>query len=289
MDNGINTLANNRGAINQKIINASEKLGLVNSKWPTIRATIPIAAAKLNSINVGDLDSLIAFSDMNQGDVKSYFESPVELEKKRMYPVDNYGSALSPFYIPISLWIGCIVAVAMISMRVKTHKKYTAESVYLGRMGLFLLISIIQSLLVAIGAMYLHVQMSSALLFALTTLYIGVCAMIIVYSLTSAFGNAGKALAIITLVLQITATGGIFPVQILPPFFQAINPYLPLTYAVGALREVVAGVLWNNYWYNMVLLAVFPASIFVLTLLIKEKMDKGAQWTEERLRRSGLF
>ena len=113
--------------------------------------------------------------------------------------------------------------------------------------------------------------------------------MIIVYSMTSAFGNAGKALAIIILVLQITATAGIFPLEILPPFFQAIHPYLPLTYAVGALREVVAGVIWSTYWYNILYLTIFPIVAFVLTLLIKEKVDKRAQWTEEKLKESGLF
>jgi putative membrane protein len=78
-------------------------------------------------------------------------------------------------------------------------------------------------------------------------------------------------------------------VEILPPFFQAIHPFLPLTYAVGALREVVAGVIWSNFWYNIWALALFPALIFILTLLIKEKMDKRAQWTEDHLKKSGLF
>jgi putative membrane protein len=289
MDDGVNTLVANKASINQKINSAAAKLSLVNSKWPTVKSAIPIAAAKLNSINVADIDKLIAFSDTNQGDVKNYFESPVELDKESMYPVDNYGSALAPFYIPISLWIGCIIAVAMISMRVKTGRIYNAASVYLGRMGIFLIIAILQALLVAIGSLYLHVQISSALLFILTTLYIGICAMIIVYSMTSAFGNAGKALAIIILVLQITATAGIFPLEILPPFFQAIHPYLPLTYGVGALREVVAGVIWSTYWYNILYLTVFPILAFVLTLLIKEKVDKRAQWTEEKLKESGLF
>ena len=289
MDNGVNTLVANKATINQKINRATAGLGLVNSKWPLIKSSIPIAAAKLNSINVNDINDLIAFSDVNQDDVKNYFESPVELNKKTMYPVSNYGSALSPFYIPISLWIGCIIAVAMLSMRVKTGRIYNAASVYLGRMGIFLIISILQALLVAFGALYLHVQISSALLFILTTLYIGICAMIIVYSMTSAFGNAGKALAIIILVLQITATAGIFPLEILPPFFQAIHPYLPLTYAVGALREVVAGVIWSTYWYNILYLTIFPIVAFVLTLLIKEKVDKRAQWTEEKLKESGLF
>lgn len=290
MDNAINLLANNKDNINQKINEASSKLSLVNSKWPTIRSAVQIAALKLNSINEGDLDQIAAFSDMNQEDVQSYFESPVELDKNRMYPVDTYGSALAPFYIPISLWIGCIIAIAMITMRIKkSTKKYTAESVYIGRMGLFLIIGTIQALLVAAGSILLNVQMSSAFLFTVTTLYIGLCAMIVVYSLTSAFGNAGKAIAIVILVLQITATGGIFPVEILPPFFQSIHPFLPLSYAVGALREVVAGVIWPIFWYNIVVLAIFPIAAFFITLLIKEKVDKRAMWMEEKLKDSGLF
>jgi len=290
MDDGINLLANNKDNINQKINEASSKLNLANNKWPTVRNAIQIAALKLNSINDGDIDNLIAYSNMNQDDVQNYFNSPVQLEKNHIYPVDTYGSALAPFYIAISLWIGCIIAIAMITMRIKKgNLNYTAESVYIGRMGLFLIIGTLQALLVAIGAILLHVQMTSMILFTLTTLFIGLCAMIVVYSLASAFGNAGKAIAIIILVLQITATGGIFPVDILPPFFKSIHPYLPLTYAVGTLREVVAGVVWNIYWYNMVMLALFPIAAFLITILIKEKVDKRAMWMEEKLKDSGLF
>jgi putative membrane protein len=289
MDNAINTLVSNEGNINQQINEASSKLSLVNSQWPTIKSAIPIAAAKLNSINESDINNLIAFSNMNQTGVQNYFDSPVQLQKQDMYHIDNYGSALAPFYISISLWIGCIIAAAMISMRVKSRIKYRAESIYIGRMGLFLVISLLQSILVALGSLYLHVQASSAILFFFTTLFIGLCSMIIVYSLVSTLGNAGKSLSIIILVLQITATGGTFPVQILPPFFQSIHPYLPLTYAIGALREVIGGVLWNSYWYNIAILALFPLITFVATLIIKEKMDKRAQWTEKKLEDSGLF
>ena len=289
MDNAINTLVANQGNINQQINKASAKLSLVNTQWPTIKTAIPIAASKLNSINESDINGLIAFSAMNQTGVQNYFDSPVVVQKQDMYPINNYGSALAPFYISISLWIGCIIAVAMISMRVKSRIKYRAESIYLGRMGLFIVISILQSIFVALGALYLHVQASSAILFILTTLFIGFCSMIIVYSMTSTLGNAGKSLAIIILVLQITATAGIYPVQLLPPFFQAIHPYLPLTYAIGALREVIGGVLWSSYWYNILILAIFPALTFVITLIIKEKLNKRAQWSEKKLGDSGLF
>jgi putative membrane protein len=289
MDSAVNALYNNQGKINSAISEASTKLGLANSQWPTFRSAIQEAAAKLNSVSESDLDSLISLSEVNQTGVKSYFESPVDLEKEHIYPVKNYGSALAPFYIPISLWIGGIISVAMIRMRVRSKKKYHSTSVYMGRMGIFLIIALLQALVVAVGTLFLNVQLSSTWLFLLTTIYISLCSMVIIYSMTSAVGNAGKALAIIILVFQITGTAGIFPLELLPPFFQAIHPYLPLTYAVGALREVVAGVLWSSFWYNIMLLTVFPVGAFILTLIIKEKMDKRAQWMEDKLEESGLF
>ena len=216
-------------------------------------------------------------------------DNPVILNSTVIDPVSNYGSAIAPFYISLSLFIGCIVAVAMLSTRVRSSKKYHHVSVYLGRMGLFLMISIFQALVIVLVILYLHVQLSSAYLFTLTALYVGLCFMVIAYSLTSIFGNMGKALVIILLVLQITTTGGTYPVNLLPSIFQDLAPYLPMSYAIGAFREVLGSVLWNSYRYNIIVLAIFPTVIFVLTILIKEKLSKPAELTEEKLKESGLF
>lgn len=289
MDDTVNTLVDDKDKINQVINEASSKLGLADSVWPEYKSAIQLAAARLNAIDEGDIDKLIAFANMDPEDVQDYFSSPVELEKEDMYPVDNYGSALSPFYIPISLWIGGIIAVAMMKMHVISDKKYKSPSVYIGRMGIFLIISFFQALAVALGSLFLGIEVSSIILFILTTLYIGICSMVIIYSLTSAFGNAGKAIAVIILVFQITATGGTFSVELLPTFFQVIHPLLPLTYAVAALREVVAGILWSSYIDALLGLTIFPILAFILTLLVKERMNKRAQWAEEKLKESGLF
>jgi putative membrane protein len=289
MDDAVNLLANNRANIGNQINTAASELSVVNSKWPAIKSEIPVATAKINSISEADIDNLIAFSNKNQTAVQNYFQSPVVLDQDDMYPIANYGSALAPFYIPISLWIGSLISVAMISMRVKSRKKYNAESIYIGRMGLFLIIGFFQALLAGIGSILLGVQMTSSLLFLLTTLFIGICTMIIVYSMTSTLGNAGKSLAIVILVFQITATGGIFPLQVLPSTFQAIHPYLPVSYGVGALREIVGGVIWSTYLYNIVILGIFTLAFFVVSLIIKEKMNKRAHLMEDKLKESGLF
>lgn len=286
LDDGVNTLVANKANINHKINKAVATLDMVNSKWPTIKSAIPIAAAKLNSINEEDIDKLIAFSDTDQDDIKNYFESPVELDEESMYPVNNYGSSLAPFYIALSLWIGCLIAGAMVTVRVKSNK-YGARAAYLGRMNLFLIIGIFQSLLIALSSLFLNVQNSSAALLTLTILIIGTCFMIILYSVVSIFGSLGKVIAVVVLILQIASSGGIYPAELQSSFFQTIQPYLPMTYAIKVLREVVAGVLWNSYWYNLGILFIFTSVILALALLTAGKI-KDSQDVEEKLKDSGL-
>ena len=203
-----------------------------------------------------------------------------------MYPINNYGSSLAPFYIALSLWIGCLIAVAIVTVRVKSNK-YGARAAYLGRMNLFLIIGISQSLLIALCVLFLNVQNSSTALLTLTILIIGMCFMIIMYSVVSIFGSLGKVIAVVLLILQIASSGGIYPAELQSTFFQVMRPYLPMTYAINALREVVAGVLWNSYWYNLGIIFIFTSVILVLALLTAGKI-KDSQDIEEKLKNSGL-
>jgi putative membrane protein len=267
--------------VNDKLNPIAPRLTNVTANTLLSNINSAVDQAKINLTSGGNLNG-ISFTNGQSN-------NPVYLNSTVIDPVYNYGSAIAPFYISLSLFIGCIVAIAMLSTRVRSNKKYHHVSVYLGRMGLFLIISISQALIIALGVLNLHIQITSPYLFTLTVLYIGLCFMVIAYSLTSIFGNMGKALVIILLVLQIMTTGGTFPVNLLPSTFQNLAPYLPMSYAIGALREVMAGVLWNSYWYNILVLAIFPTVIFVLTILIKERFSKPAEWTEEKLKKSGLF
>ncbi|MGP8024002.1 MAG: YhgE/Pip domain-containing protein [Methanobacterium sp.] len=267
--------------VNDKLNPIAPRLTNVTADTLLSNINSAVDQAKINLTSGGNLNG-ISFTNGQSN-------NPVYLNSTVIDPVYNYGSAIAPFYISLSLFIGCIVAIAMLSTRVRSNKKYHHVSVYLGRMGLFLIISVFQALVIALGVLNLHIQVTSPYLFTLTALYIGLCFMVIAYSLTSIFGNMGKALVIILLVLQIMTTGGTFPVNLLPSTFQNLAPYLPMSYAIGALREVMAGVLWNSYWYNILVLAIFPTVIFVLTILIKERFSKPAEWTEEKLKKSGLF
>lgn len=113
--------------------------------------------------------------------------------------------------------------------------------------------------------------------------------MLIIYSIVSLIGNAGKALAVIILVLQISTTGGIYPVYVMDSFFQAINPWLPMTYGITMLRESLLGVVWSNYITALISLAIFAVVVCIISIVVKEKLDKKAQSFDNALIDSGLF
>lgn len=113
--------------------------------------------------------------------------------------------------------------------------------------------------------------------------------MTIVYTLVSLFNNVGKGIAIILLVLQISGAGGNFPIQVSPPFFQAIYPFLPFTYAVSLIRESVGGLYMPTVWIDMSVLAGFAILFITLGILLKKPLDKVVPKLSEKAKRSKLI
>ena len=113
--------------------------------------------------------------------------------------------------------------------------------------------------------------------------------MILVYSIISALGHVGKAIGVILLVLQISGTGGIYPIEIMQHFFQILYPYLPMTYAITLIREAQLGLVMPNYLFALVVLVGIGIATIIVATIIKQKADKVSHYFEERLEESGLF
>ena len=113
--------------------------------------------------------------------------------------------------------------------------------------------------------------------------------MILVYSIISALGQVGKGIGVVLLVLQISGTGGIYPIEIMHHFFQTLYPYLPMTYAITLIREAQLGVVWSNYMPALTILVGIGIFTIIAAALIKQKADKSSKYFEERLKESGLF
>lgn len=234
-------------------------------------------------------DSLSAITGINETLLGDYFLAPVKLDKHELFSVPDYGSQVSPFYLVLSMWVGALITSAMLKTGISKGTKYSPLEMYFGKLGLFVALSILQALVTLAGAYILGIYVVNPLLFIFSCLLVSVIFMILIYSLVSALGNVGKAIAILLLVVQISGTGGIYPVEIMDKVFQVLHPYLPMTYAITLVREAQLGVVWSNYMPALVILLAIGIVTIIVAIIIKEKADKTAHYFEECLENSGLF
>lgn len=234
-------------------------------------------------------DSLSSITGINETLLGDYFVSPVKMDRHELYSVPNYGSDVAPFYLVLSMWVGAIITCTLLKPGNSEKTKYSSLEMYFGKLTLFIVMSILQVSVTLIGSFILGIHVVNPLLFIFSAVLVSVVFMVLVYSLVSALGNVGKGIAIVLLVIQISGTGGIYPVEIMAHAFQVLNPYLPMTYAITLIREAQLGVVWSNYWPALAILLAIGLVTVVVMLLVKEKADKRAHYFEECLEESDLF
>ena len=234
-------------------------------------------------------DSLADITGINETMLGDYFYSPVKLDRHEVFPTPDYGSQVSPFYLVLSMWVGALITCAMLKPGTSTGTKYTPLEMYFGKSVIFLIMGLLQSCVTIIGAHILGIYIANEAMFILSCLIVSGVFMILVYSLVSALGNVGKAVAIVLLVIQISGTGGIYPVEIMSPLFNILNPYLPMTYAITLIREAQLGLIWSNFIPALIILFALGIVTVIVSMIIKEKADKATHYFENKLEESGLF
>lgn len=261
----------------QGIVVGKKKLLAIKEHLPQVEAKVHHLADEIRKAeaktDLGEVINLLKNDFRKESD---FFAQPVSLKEIQLYPIPNYGSALSPFYTTLSLWVGTILLVSLLTTEVQDpYRNYRSYHIYFGRYLTFLTLALMQSVIVTVGnLLILRTYASDPLWFVLFGLLISAVFMLIVYTLVSVFGNVGKALSIVLLVLQISGSGGTFPVQVMPPFFQAIHPFLPFTYAISMMREAVGGVLWGTVWKDLTVLALYTLLALLIGLGLKEPVNR---------------
>lgn len=281
----LDSLAQNKD-IQNTLTSADNASQSGNNSLQNAEALLTLLQDKIDSF-VTDLDNLsnneivekISSAIQNDPDsVGKFISSPTEIEINSLYPIENYGSAMTPFYSVLAIWVGCIVLVAILKVDVDEDDKIKAikpREAYLGRYLYFMMLSLIQTTVICLGDLYfLQIQCPNPFLFVLAGWIISIVFSNIVYTLTVSFGDIGKALAVILLVLQIAGSGGTFPIEVTPEFFQGIYHFLPFTYAIDAMRETIGGLYQNNYAVCLLKLFAFVPPSLCLGLFLRNPLIK---------------
>ncbi|KQL55183.1 YhgE/Pip [Heyndrickxia shackletonii] len=221
--------------------------------------------------NIHDIIQLLKHDVQKES---NFFKEPVLLKERQLYHIPNYGSAMSPFFTTLSLWVGAMLLISLLTVDVEDlHIK--SYQIFFGRYLTFLTLGLLQSLLVTIGDIYfLHAFVLEKLWFILFGLWNSAVFITMVYTLVSVFGNIGKSIGIVLLVLQISGSGGTFPIQVTPTFFQKLNPFLPFTYSISLMREAVGGILWDIVQKDMLILCLFALLFFLIGIFLKRPINR---------------
>lgn len=263
-------------------------IDFVKSKLPEAENMLNELVSKIGSINDSeDINELIDFLKTDVSVRSDFLATPVNIIENTLFPMGNYGTGMTPFYTVLSLWVGLLLLSSMLSVEAKGE--YSASAQYFGKMMLFMSIAIIQAIIVALGDLYLlKIYCVNPGLFVLGSVFTSVIFTIILYSLCSVFGNVGKVLGIVLLVIQIGGSGGTFPIQLTPKFFQAINPFLPFTYAISFAREAIGGVVQSVLIKDIVVLLIYGAIFILISLFLKKPINKLLHGFTESMEKSGI-
>ncbi|MSR92190.1 YhgE/Pip domain-containing protein [Inconstantimicrobium porci] len=266
-------------------------------KIAEVKSVLPQAENKINEIigriqeikDKSDILDIINILKSNADERSSFLADPVEIEETRIFPMANYGTAMTPFYTVLSLWVGLLLLTSIFSTDIKRENDYRAYEKYFGKMMLFMLIAVIQAIIVSVGdLLILRITAFNPVLFVVVSIFASIVFVFIVYSLVSVLGNVGKVIGIILLVLQVAGSGGTFPIQLTPHFFQVIYAYLPFTYAISFAREAIGGVVMSVLMRDIIILLVYIVIFVVLSLLLKKKINEIMKDFSEDFERSGL-
>lgn len=241
------------------------------------------------------LDTIDSLLDEDLDVVGTFISTPVELTTEHVYEVENYGSAMAPFYTTLAIWVGGVVMAAMLKAGVKEKELIGLTNVknyqkYLGRYLLFLILGLLQSTLICLGDLYfLGIQCKSPLLFLLAGWVTSLVYVNLIYTLCVSFGDIGKAVSVILMVLQVAGTGGNFPIELAPAFFQKLYNALPFVYSMNAMRECVAGFYGNYYWNQLGILLLYLIPSLLLGLVLRIPIIRLNEHLEEKLESTKLF
>lgn len=277
-----NTISND----NDALVRARDMTAGLSGTLQQQAARFGELSQKINEIrDGGDLSQLADLIGDDPELLASRIASPVNVDRQPIYEVAAFGVGMTPFYLTLSLWVGALLACVLVHTNAEREylkknenldKKdhFTRNQVFLGRFITFGLIGIAQSTLVVLSLIFfVEIEPEHPFMMLFASWIITLVFMLIIYSLVITFDSAGKALAVLLLVIQVSGSGGAYPLPLLPEWFQNVSPWLPATYGIDAFRSAIAGIYEADILRELGMLLIFAIPALILGLFLRPAMD----------------
>ncbi|MBQ7740352.1 MAG: YhgE/Pip domain-containing protein [Eubacterium sp.] len=288
------TLKKLAGSIDSTVSSTGDLVSALDKILANTQKQLKSLSSKIRGLGESEIiNTLQNVAGTNSDQLGKFLACPVIVETDKIYGIENYGSAMAPFYSTLALWVGGVVLVAVITTKVKKKKEIGDVRLYqnyFGRMLTFLTFSIPQALIICLGDLYfLKIQCYDDFKFILAGVFAAFVFTVFIYSITFAFGDIGKAIAVICLVIQLGGSGGTFPIDVVPNFFQVLHPYMPFKFVIDAMRECVCGSYANDYWIDLLKLSAYLAVGLLFGLGVKFLVKKPIRFFEKQVEKTDLF
>ena len=280
--------------VGASVKSGEELISTIDTLLSNIKKQIDSLSKKLEGLGDSEIVNTVKnLSGKHTDELGAFLACPVTVKTDKVYGIENYGSAMAPFYSTLAIWVGAMVLIAVVKTKIKKKKEIGNVRIYqsyFGRMLTFLLFSVTQALIICLGDLYfLKIQCYHPFKFILAGVVAAVAFTVFVYSLGFTFGDIGKSIGIIFLVIQIGGSGGTFPIDVTPNFFRVLNPYMPFTFVINAMRECVCGTYANDYWIDLLKLSAYIGVGLIIGLGVKFLVKKPICFFEKSVEKTGLF
>ena len=250
----------------------------------------------LVKINEGTADerlqTLITVLNGNAEKYAEFLSSPVSVTEETIYPVASYGDAMTPFYSALAIWVGGVVLTAILKVEAEPNglRNVTEGQKYWGKFLLFFILGQIQTAVIVLGDIYLlGCQCQEPVMFWVASAITSFAFTAVIYSLALAFGDIGKAIVIVIVVMQVAGSSGSYPIEILPDIFSKIYLFFPFPYAINAMREAICGMYQWDYWIYLGELMIFAVGGILIGLVLRKPFIKLNRFVEHEVEKSGVL
>lgn len=270
--NGANTLYDSSLQIRNGIATLNDGATTLNAGIKTLNSSVKGAKEELNT-NITTTKEEVKKVD----NLSDYSKEPVTVKTKAVNEISSYGTAFSPFFISIALWVGCLMMyIVLYYDKEERFKKLSISNKNrlqrtLCYHGLATLSAIILGILLMT---LLDFEITNIFLYFISIILVANTFMAIIETLIINFKDIGKFIALILLVLQLAAAGGTFPIETVTKGFRFLNPILPMTYTINLLREslvtIERSLLTKNILVVVAIMIVFM-TINIIVDITKQK------------------